>query len=237
MSEKNNIHEGHRKRLKERFILEGLDSFNDINVLELLLFYCVQRRDTNPLAHRLMDRFGNVAEVLKATPSELMQVDGVTEHIATYLSLLSSVSRRCLLNEVSNYKILQTTEDCCKYLIPYFHGRKFETVFLLCLDAKCKVLCCKQVAEGNVHSTEISIRKIAEIALNSNATSAVLAHNHPSGLAIPSPADEEMTIRLGRVLKSMGIILADHIIVSGNDAVSIAQSGKYSPFSNDVGDL
>ena len=229
MSEKTNIHEGHRKRLKERFILEGLDNFNEINALELLLFYCVHRRDTNPLAHKLLDRFGRLSDVLKATPQELMQVQGVTEHIATYLSLISSMSRYYLINEASKCDILTTTEECGKYLIPYFHGRTFEMAYLLCLDAKCKVLCCKKIGEGNIHSADISIRKIIEIAMNCNAVSVILAHNHPSGVAIPSADDIQTTVNLARALNMVEIVLADHFVIADDDFVSIAQSGHYFP--------
>lgn len=225
MSTQGNIHEGHRNRLKQRYMAEGLDNFDPINVLELLLFYCVQRKDTNPLAHRLLERFGSLADVLDASPAELMQVKGVTEHIATFLSMISDLNRYYLVDNAQKIKILNTTEDSCKYVTPLFENRKQETVFLLCLDAKCKVLCCKNLGEGSVNSANISVRKIVETAMNANATSVILAHNHPSGLAIPSEEDIQTTMRLARALNLVDIVLADHIIVAGGDSVSIAQSG------------
>ena len=100
-----------------------------------------------------------------------------------------------------------------------------ETVFLLCLDAKCKVLCCKEVGEGSVNSAAISVRRIVEVALASNATTVVLAHNHPSGLAIPSEEDIPTTRRVAAALNTVEIILADHIVVADDDFVSMVQSG------------
>lgn len=228
MAQQENIHAGHRKRLRERFAKEGLDNFNEVNTLELLLFYCISRRDTNPLAHRLLDRFGKLSDVLDAEPSELMKVEGVSENVATYLKLITAVGRYYQVNRASNVKILSTTESCGRYLVPYFRSLKNETVYVLCLDGKCKVLCCKKVGEGNVNSTSISTRRIVEIALSANATTVILAHNHPSGVAIPSLEDVETTKRLARALRTVEILLADHIVVADDDFVSLAQSGQYS---------
>ena len=225
MSIQDHIHAGHRERLKERYLVEGLDNFNQINVLELLLFYCVQRKDTNPLAHRLIDRFGSLFDVLNASAEELMRVDGVTKHIATFISMILDLNRYCLVNNATKVKILTSTEESCKYITPFFENRKNETVFLVCLDAKSKVLCCKNMGEGSVNSANISVRKIVETAINANATSVILAHNHPSGVAIPSDEDIQTTARLVRALNLVDIILADHIIVAEGDSVSMCQSG------------
>lgn len=232
MSEQPGIHQGHRKRLKDRFLNEGLDHFSEINVLELMLFYCVQRQDTNPLAHRLLEHFGKLSSVLDATPEELMKVPGVTEHIATYLTMINAVGRFYLRNRNSDTKILTTTDACGKYLLPYFHTLQNETVYLLCLDAKCKVLACKKVGEGSVNSASISIRRIVETALGANAVSVILAHNHPSGLALPSAEDILTTKRLGRALHAVEITLVDHLVMADDDFVSMVQSGKYNPNEN-----
>lgn len=224
MSQPTNIHEGHRQRLKQRFLTEGLDNFNAINVLELLLFYAVQRKDTNPLAHRLLDHFGDISNVLSASTEELMRVDGVTEHIATYLSLVHSVCRYHLITQATQEKILTRMDDCARYMIPFFHGSATEMVFLLCLDAKCKVICCKKIGEGSINSANISVRKIAETALNANAASVVLAHNHPSGLAVPSKEDAQVTRMVQQALAYLDIRLNDHLIIADNDYVSLRQT-------------
>ena len=108
-------------------------------------------------------------------------------------------------------------------------GRDKETVFLLCLDAKCKVLGCKLVGEGSVNSAAVPIRRIVEMALGDNATSVVLAHNHPSGLALPSGEDIQTTRRLSLALRAVEIELVDHVVVADGDYVSLAQSGMYNP--------
>lgn len=226
---KMSMHRGHRQRLKKRFLQEGLDNFDELQVLELLLFYCIPQKDTNPIAHRLLDHFGSLPQVLEASSQELKKVDGVGEEIATFLSLSTAVGRYYNVNRASAVKILSTVDDCGKYLVPRFYGRRNETVFLLCLDAKCKVLCCKEVGEGSVNSAAIPIRRIVEMALGANATSVVLAHNHPSGVALPSAEDVQTTQRLALALDAVEIVLIDHIVVADEDFVSLRQSGLYDP--------
>ena len=207
------IHDGHRQRLKERFCKEGLDNFDELHVLEMALFYSMGRRDTNPVAHNLLTRFGSLKHVLEASTEDLIQVDGVGEHSAIFLRFLREIGRYYQVKCAESNVILQTIDRCGEYLTPYFFGRNNETVFLLCLDAKCKVLSCQNMGEGSVNSANISIRKLVESALRVNATSVVIAHNHPSGLALPSDADVQATIRLGKALRMVDIILVDHIIV------------------------
>ncbi len=223
------IHDGHRQRLKERFLSEGLDSFNDIQVLELLLFYAVPRQDTNPIAHALLERFGTLAQVLEAPVSELEKVNGVGHNAAGLLSLVPQLGRRYQDDKMKDTKILTSVKACGEYLIPKFIGRRNETVFILCLDAKCKVLGCVEVGEGSVNSAGVSIRRIVETALAYNATTVILAHNHPSGLALPSGEDVQTTHRVAAALNAVEISLADHIVVADDDFVSIAQSGYYRP--------
>ena len=232
MSKPSQIHAGHRQRLKDRFLQEGLDHFSQVNALELILFYCVPRKDTNPLAHKLLDHFGKLHHVLEASYDELMKVEGVNANIATYLTMIHAAGRYYVKNRSQENVILTTIEQCGEYLMPHFYGLQNETVFLLCLDAKCKVLSCKKVGEGSVNSASISIRKIVENALGSNAVSVVLAHNHPSGLAIPSTEDIQTTHRLGRALNAVEILLVDHIVVADDEFVSIVQSGQYNPYEN-----
>lgn len=219
------IHKNHRKRVKERFLQEGLDHFSDVQALELLLFYSIPQGDTNPLAHELLKRFGSLAQVLEASPEELQKVSGIGEHSALLLRLINEMSRYYLVNRTSKITILSTVESCARYIVPYFYGRRNETVFLLCLDAKCKVLCCREVGEGSVNSAGISIRRIVEAALSVNATSVVLAHNHPSGVALPSDEDLATTRRLAEALKSVEVHLVDHIVVADDDYISMVQSG------------
>lgn len=223
------IHSGHRKRLKERFLKEGLDNFNELQVLELLLFYCIPRQDTNPIAHALLDRFGSLAQILEAPSSELKKVPGIGDATATFLPLMSSLCRYYLVHRTSSNTILNTIEQCGSYLLPFFCGRRNEVVYLLCLDAKCKVLSCKEVGEGSVNSASVPIRRIVEMALADNATSVILAHNHPSGMALPSGEDQLTTRRLAMSLATVDIELVDHLVIADDDYVSLRQSGWYHP--------
>ena len=219
------IHKGHRERLKQRFLEEGLDNFTDIQVLELLLFFAIPVKDTNPLAHALLDHFGSLSQVLEADVEELKKVPGIKDHAATLLALVTQLCRYYQVSSAQQNQVLTTLEDCGRYLVPRFFGRTKETVFLLCLDAKCKVLCCKEIGEGSVNSASISVRKVVETALAANATTVVLAHNHPSGIAVPSNEDIQTTQRISAALYAVEIYLADHIVVAEGDYVSMVQSG------------
>ncbi|MBQ2927114.1 MAG: DNA repair protein RadC [Oscillospiraceae bacterium] len=220
-----NVHKGHRERLKQRFLEEGLDNFTDVQVLELLLFYAIPQKDTNPIAHALLDHFGSLSRVLEADFAELKKVPGIHDHSATLLALVTDLCRYYQVDCAQRVEVLTSLDACGAYLVPRFFGRTNETVFLLCLDAKCKVLCCKEVGEGSVNSASISIRKIVETALSSNATTVILAHNHPSGVALPSTEDVQTTRRVAAALNAVEVHLADHIVVADGDYVSMVQSG------------
>lgn len=219
------IHDGHRQRLRERFRKEGLDNFSDVQVLELLLFYAIPRQDTNPIAHSLLAHFGSLSQVMDATVEELEKIPGMGHNAATLLSLTTAVGRYYQVNRAMKVEILRTLNECGEYLLPFFYGRRNETVFLLCLDAKCKVLCCKEIGEGSVNSAAVPIRRIVETALGANATSVVLAHNHPSGIAVPSGEDIQTSRKVAAALSTVEIQLVDHIVVADDEFVSMVQSG------------
>ncbi len=221
-------HSGHRERLRLRFCREGLDSFAPHEVLELLLYYCIPRKNTNDIAHALLKRFQTVHGVLNASPTELKKVDGVGDGAVVFLSLMRQAHRYYEVSAVAE-KALTSVEACGKYLVPQFLNQRNEVVYLLCLDAKCKVLSCDKVGEGSVNSAAVPIRRIVEMALGANATSVVLAHNHPSGIALPSDEDKLTTHRLALALRSVEIELVDHLIVADGDYVSLRQSGMYNP--------
>ena len=219
------VHKGHRQRLKARFLETGLDSFTDVQALELLLFYAIPQKDTNPIAHALLDRFGSLSQVLDAEPAELEKIPGISAHAATLLRLTTELARFYQVDSAQRTEALTSLDACGAYLVPRFFGRKLETVFLLCLDAKCKVLCCREIGEGSVNAASISVRKVVEAALSANATSVVLAHNHPSGVALPSADDVQTTCRIAAALSAVEVQLIDHIVVAEGDFISMVQSG------------
>lgn len=219
------IHDGHRQRVRQRFREEGLDHFSDVQVLELLLFYCIPQRDTNPIAHALLDQFGSFSQVMEAPLTELQKISGMGENAAVFLHLVKEAGRFYQTDRTNRSQYLTSLDECAEYILPHFVGRNVETVFLLCLDAKSKVLCCKKLTEGNVNTTSISPRKVVEAALMSNATTVILAHNHPGGLAIPSQEDIETTRIIAAALKAVEVVLLDHVVAADGDYVSMAQSG------------
>lgn len=218
------MHDGHRERIKKRFLEQGLDGFDDHNVLELLLFYALPRQDTNPLAHALLDHFGSLDAVLEAPREELLKVPGIGENAATLLQLVPAVSRRYEMTKNDFGEILDSTQKAGDYLTARYLYERDEVVCVICLDAKRRVLCCKNLFRGDVNSAGVSVRKIAELAIAKNASAVILSHNHTSGIALPSREDEQTTKRVKTALDAMGIELLDHIIVAGDDYISMAES-------------
>ncbi len=219
------IYDGHRERMRHQLKTSGMDSLSDVQVLEVALYYAIARQDTNAIAHRLLERFGSLSAVLEAPKTELMQVEGVGEKAAELIGLFLQMERRHMINRAGTETILDTTNKCAQYMLPFFIGEQEEVVYLLCLDAKCKVMDCKLVHRGAVNMAAISVRRIVKSALERNATSVVVAHNHPSGIALPSSEDRETTVNLKTALEAVGVTLVDHIIVADGDYISLAADG------------
>ena len=217
------IHEGHRQRKRGQFLANGLEPFADHEALELLLFYAIPRRDTNAVAHDLINRFGSLEAVFSAPAEELMRVPGVGENAAALVCLVPQLCRRTRLAAAPD--ILRSTADVGAFFLERFAGERDEIMYLACLDAKGKVLCCRKVAEGSAGGAEISVRKVVEIALRSGAIGVILAHNHPSGVALPSREDLAATRQISDALCAVGVALMDHIIVADGDFTSMADSG------------
>lgn len=220
------MHDGHRARKKEQFIRAGLDSFADHEALELLLFYAIPRRDTNPTAHLLLEKFGSLEGVFNASVEELQSVEGVGESAAILLSLVPTVMRRSL-RITGKEKILNSVELCGKYFLGLLRHERKEVLYQACLDAKGKLIVCKKLSEGTADSAAFSVRQVVENALVSDASIVVLAHNHVSGVALPSESDCIVTRRVRDALRAVDIQLGDHIIVADNDFVSMKQSYSF----------
>lgn len=218
-------HEGHRERLRKRFESEGLDGFEDTKILEMLLFYVIPRRDTAPIAKALLTQFGTLPGVLEASREALAQVPGVGDSAASFIHFIMAVNRSYHISRASRRKALTTVSQCGEYLAPRFMGCQEELICVLCLDARCRVKGCKMLSQGTVDSAAVPIRKIVEFALSVNAVSVVLAHNHPGGIALPSQEDIESTKQVAAALDSVGVLLADHLIISADDYTSLAESG------------
>ena len=219
-------HDGHRKRMRERFRISGLEGFSEHEVLELVLFYGRARGNVNDTAHALMDVFGSLPRVLEASPEQLMLIDGIGEESATLLSLILPLFRRYSdeVNQVrSKLESRQVTLDYCRTMMA---GYRREQFYVICLTADGSIICNRKVTEGTLSAVTAYPRLVLEAALNSNAHSVVLCHNHPGGVALPSEDDICTTRYLQQLLEGVGIIVLDHVIVAGNQTYSMAQHGE-----------
>ena len=216
-------HEGHRQRMKERFLVNGLEGFSDHEILELLLFYAIPYRDTNPLAHQLVSEFGSWVQVVNADYQDLLTVPGVTPHVASLLTLMGQAAAR-YHRDVAESTVTQlyNTDRLMEYVIPWFLGEKDESVLLICLDNKRKVLNTTRIFEGSVNSAQFNIRLAVQQALRDNATQVVLAHNHPNGFCFPSEADVHTTARVAEVFAPLDIRLVDHLVVAEGDCLCMS---------------
>lgn len=215
------MHKDHRKHTKDRFLSEGLDGFEPHNVLELLLFYSIPQRDTNETAHMLINRFGSLSAVFDAPYDDLLTVTGISEHSATLIKLIPAVSRRYAMEKNSKAARLSSIEDIGKYLVARYLGVTEETVLLLLLDNKFGLIDCVKIHEGSVNSSAITMRRLIETALFKRASMVVLAHNHPSGVAIPSSDDLFTTQQVKRAFDLVEIGMLAHIIVAGDTFTNI----------------
>lgn len=225
-SQKKNLHEGHRARLRRRFRAEGLDGFEDHQVLEMLLFYAIPRRDTNELAHLLLKRFGSFANVLEADVEDLARVEGIGEGAATLLALVPALTRRYFVDRARQGRHqLNSTERAAEFLVPFMAGRATEVFYVLCLDTQCRVIVPALIVEGLPDRASVEPRAVVEVALRHKAHSVIFAHNHPTGTARPSTADHRVTRLLVEALAPIGIAVRDHIIVAGEDWFSFVRAG------------
>lgn len=218
-----NIHKGHRQRMKHKFLLNGLDDFEQHQALELLLYYAVPRCDTNPMAHRLLEHFGSISAIFDA-PVDALKEAGISETTATLLKIVPEFSRLYLDDKYNNKNKIINFDNLIEYFSNKFVGRNEETVMLLLADAKGKEIFSGVIAKGSLNSSDVPIRKVVDLSLRYNAKTAVIAHNHPSGVAIPSIADINTTKDIYDALDHINVLLADHIIIADGDGISIAQS-------------
>ncbi len=217
------LHEGHRKRLKNRFLEEGLDGFKDHEILELLLFYSIPQRDTNELAHSLINKFGSLSSVLETDSKELVKMRGIGEHSAILLSLIPSLSRIYFKDRWRDKPVLNSSSKAGEYALSLFTGRNYEVFYVLCLDSQNKLNYASLVHEGTINEAPIYPRIIVETALRYKASRVILAHNHPGGSLRPSKADINATKKIVSALKAIDIEVVDHIIVAGDKYTSFAE--------------
>ena len=221
-----NIHAGHRERLRERFSRSGLDDFADHEVLELLLTYAIPRVDVNATAHHLIERFGSVAGAMDALSEELCEIQGIGPAAAQFLTMLPCVFRRYALNKCEPGEPMDTLAKIGEFLHAKYTGITFERVYLLLFDNSMRLIDCCHLDDGAVNSSKVTVRRVVELCMFKHASCAVLAHNHPLGLAIPSGADIEVTRSVENALEAVGMNFLEHIIVTENSYAPILRHHK-----------
>lgn len=224
-----NLHTGHRERLRTRFLNEGIENFEDHNVLELLLFYSIARKDTNEEAHALINEFGSLSNVFDASYEDLCNVKGIGERTAMLIKLVPELFRKYETDKLNkNGVILNSAELVAQYTSKYFKGLTEERLYLLCLDSNAEIMSFDLVSSGNVNSTPLNNRFITEKAFNLKAASIILVHNHPSGITAPSRNDIDATRDIAYAMKLIGLRLSDHIIIGhGDEFFSFRRSQKF----------
>ncbi len=214
-------HEGHRQRLTERFLREGLDGFDQHQILELLLFYAIPRRDTNELAHTIIDRFGSLGAAMDAPQEALTEIPGVGDRTAALIRLIPRIARRCELSRYSGAVFLSSRRAAGEYCLRLLSGMNVESFYVISLDSLNRVIYADRLAEGTVTETPVQERKVVELVVKRAAVSIILAHNHPAGGLAPSPADIKVTNKLITLMDMMGVRVLDHLIVGGGRYASV----------------
>lgn len=220
------IHAGHRERLRKRFSENGFDGFQEHEILEYILGYAIPQKDLNPIAHALIDRFGNLSGVLDASVDDLKKVDGIGDYSALFLNMMPKLFR-VYSDSKKRMDTLYTPEQIGEFLMPKFLGYKHEMIYGIFMDNKCSVLKHCRLSEGSANSVPLCTRKICEIAFQTGATAVVIAHNHPNGIPLPSKEDIINTSNLVSCLKCFDISLVDHLIFGDDDYVSLSSSDEF----------
>ena len=216
------MHEGHRERLRQTYLEQGIDAFHEHQALELLLTFAIPRKDVNELAHRLIAQYASLSGVLNANPYDLKREPGVGVQAAVLLSLVGALKKK--ESEPREAVRLLTPMDAARFCRTLFLGKRYEAMYAVSLDKKRRVLHSDLISSGTLLETAAYPRLVAECALRHGANSVVLAHNHPSGDPAPSREDLETTKFMACALEPLGIALNDHIIIGTNDAYSMTQN-------------
>jgi DNA repair protein RadC len=214
-------HSGHRQRLRERFRTGGADALPDYELLEMVLFRALPRRDTKDIAKRLLARFGSFAEVMHAPDARLKEVTDVGESVITELKLVRAAALRLMRSELVKRPALSSWQLVIDYLLASQSFEQREQFRILFLDKRNRLIADEVQGEGTVDHTPVYIREVVKRALELSATAIILVHNHPSGDPTPSRADIDMTKQIVASAAPLGIVVHDHIIVGREGHASL----------------
>lgn len=225
-----NLHKDHRDRVRKEFLANGFDIDTPPHkILEMLLFYCIPRKDTNELAHKLLNEFGSLSAVFEASASQLMKVEGMGENSAALIKLITPILRVYLADK-KNKKDVHTFDELGEFI----HARHFaynkEVFCITTLDAAGSIIAFDKICEGDIAVVGVPLRDVLETVIGRKASAVIISHNHPTGSAVPSPKDLEATKTVAKALGNIGVKLLDHIIAVPDDYVSLAQSKQFIKF-------
>lgn len=226
-NKKKNVHEGHRERMRNKFVNKGIEVFEQHEILEMLLFYAIPRKNTNDIAHRLLEACGSLSAVFDA-PIDILMQQGLSYNAAVLLHMIPDLSRAYQSDKFDNEEKIITNENIGKKMVHLFAGKNEECVYAFFLDAKGKEKYSGIISKGDASSAPLFSKDIVSIAARCKAVTVIIAHNHPSGVAFPSRADLEATADIADALDTIGIHLADHIIVADRDYISLSSTPPFS---------
>ncbi len=218
--------EGHRKRLREKFLSSGLAGFHDYEVIELLLTLGTPRKDCKPAAKAALNRFKSLQGVFEASKEELCRVEGIGPKNVFGIKLIKAVAQRYLEKKLLGKETIHNSRDLLNYLNSYIRDRNRESFVMILLDAKNRVLATQTLSEGTLTASSVYPREIVRTALEHHAAAVIFAHNHPSGDTKPSHEDISITRQLVFACKVMGIQVHEHLIIGGDGHFSFADEGR-----------
>ena len=225
--EHNTLHEKHRERLKEKFLEFGLDGLEDHELIELLLFYAVPRQNTNEIAHRLINEYGRLSDILEADIENLTEIKGISKHSAVLFKLILASINKYMNEQNDIVNAMLTPKNINKYIKNLFYGHTNEVAYMLLMDKDCVVKKVKKLSSGTVNAAPLYPREVVKIAVNERYPYIILAHNHPNGNAMPSQNDFKITKTIELALNFVEVRLVDHVIVSGETVISLAKNFNF----------
>ena len=230
MNEKDS--QGHRERIKEKFLKNGIDSFAEYEILELLLTYCIPRKDTKPIAKELLNKFKSLDNVFKADFDKLSAIDGLGKNSIAFLKLIGDLPSIIYKDELKNKKLvdketlkISNKDILLKYLRNKIGYEEIEKFYVLYLSSSNEVIKFEENSVGTLDRSSVYPREIYKKIINLNAKSVILAHNHPSDNITPSKCDIELTNEIAKGLKNFGALLIEHIIITKNSYFSFLEEG------------
>ena len=230
MSEKDN--QGHRERIREKFLNNGIDGFAEYEILELLLTYCIPRKDTKPIAKELLNKFKSLDNVFKASFDKLSAIDGLGKNTIAFLKLMGDLPSIIYKDELKNKKLINketlkisNKDILLKYLRNKIGYEEIEKFYVLYLSSSNEVIKFEENSVGTLDRSSVYPREIYKKVINLNAKSLILVHNHPSDNITPSKSDIELTNEIAKGLKNFGALLIEHIIITKNSYFSFLEEG------------